>query len=206
MDSMELVKAPNEFRVGIKTRVFNWSLDRAIKAKGWKRAEAAKAFGVTVQTLFHWLAFKSYPRENKRMDVSIVLGVPEETIFPEGIEGFRVTKQPEPISFGKDEAVALGLLKPETDPEQIAIKNQEPDEQESLQESLQWAMQGLRENEKRVLKLRFGSEEEEPLSLRDSGVVLGLSRERIRQIEGKALRKLRRSPSSSTLLRPYVGR
>jgi len=199
MESMELVKAPDEFRVGIKTRVFNWSLDRAIKAKGWKRAEAAKACGVTLQTLFHWLAFKSYPRENKRMDASIALGVLEETIFPEGIEGFRITKQPEPISFGKDEAVALGLCSQEADPEQIAM-------QESLPESVQWAMQGLKEREKLVLKLRFGLEGEEPLTLQDAGVILGVTGNRVREIQAKAVRKLRRSLSSSTLLRPYVGR
>ena len=199
MESMELVKAPDEFRVGIKTRVFNWSLDRAIKAKGWKRAEAAKACGVTLQTLFHWLAFRVYPRENKRMDASIALGVLEETIFPEGIEGFRITKQPEPISFGKDEAVALGLCSQEADPEQIAM-------QESLPESVQWAMQGLKEREKLVLKLRFGLEGEEPLTLQDAGVILGVTGNRVREIQAKAVRKLRRSLSSSTLLRPYVGR
>jgi len=199
MESMELVKAPDEFRVGIKTRVFNWSLDRAIKSKGWTRAEAAKACGVTLQTLFHWLAFRVYPRENKRMDASIALGVLEETIFPEGIEGFRITKQPEPISFGKDEAVALGLCSQEADPEQIAI-------QESFQESVQWAMQGLKEREKLVLKLRFGLEGEEPLTLQDAGVILGVTGNRVREIQAKAVRKLRRSLSSSTLLRPYVGR
>ena len=199
MDSMELVKAPDEFRVGIKTRVFNWSLDRAIKSKGWTRAEAAKACGVTLQTLFHWLAFRVYPRENKRMDASIALGVLEETIFPEGIEGFRITKQPEPISFGKDEAVALGLCSQEADPEQIAM-------QESLPESVQWAMQGLKEREKLVLKLRFGLEGEEPLTLQDAGVILGVTGNRVREIQAKAVRKLRRSLSSSTLLRPYVGR
>ena len=199
MDIKELVKAPDEFRVGIKARVFNWSLDRAIKAKGWKRAEAAKACGVTLQTLFHWLAFRVYPRENKRMDASIALGVLEETIFPEGIEGFRITKQPEPISFGKDEAVALGLCSQEADPEQIAI-------QESFQESVQWAMQGLKEREKLVLKLRFGLEGEEPLTLQDAGVILGVTGNRVREIQAKAVRKLRRSLSSSTLLRPYVGR
>ena len=198
MESMELVKAPDEFRVGIKTRVFNWSLDRAIKAKGWKRAEAAKACGVTLQTLFHWLAFRVYPRENKRMDASIALGVLEETIFPEGIEGFRITKQPEPISFGKDEAVALGLCSQEADPEQIAM-------QESLPESVQWAMQGLKEREKLVLKLRFGLEGEEPLTLQDAGVILGVTGNRVREIQAKALRKLRH-PSRSTPLRPYVGR
>ena len=189
---------PDEFRIGMKVRLFNWSLDRAIKAQGWKRTEAAKACGVGLQTLYRWLAFKSYPRENKRMDVSIVLGVPEDIIFPEAIEGFRIIKQPEAISFGKEEAVALGLCSQEVDPEQLAI-------QASLQGALQEAMQGLREREKLVLRLRFGLEGAESLTQADVGSILGVTNTRIGQIEAKALRKLRH-PSRSIPLRTYLGR
>jgi len=188
---------PDEFRVGMKVRLFNWSLDRAIKAKGWKRTEAAKACGVSLNTLSWWMSFKSYPREHKRMDVSIVLGVPEDIIFPEAIEGFRITKQPEAISFGREEAVALGLCSQEVDPEQVAI-------QASLQGSLQEAMQGLREREKLVLKLRFGLEGAESLTLEEVGAIVGVTRTRIRQIEARALRKLRH-PSRRIPLRSYVG-
>ena len=196
-DNGDKEEAPDEFRIGMKVRLFNWSLDRAIKAKGWKRTEAAKACGVSLQTLFHWLAFKSYPRENKRMDVSIVLGVPEETIFPEEIAGFRVTKQPEAVSFGREEALALGPCSQEADPEQIAI-------QDSLQGAIAEAMQGLREREKLVLRLRFGLDGEESRTLEAVGAVLGVHKERIRQIEAKALRKMRH-PSRSIPLRPYLG-
>ena len=188
--------SPEEFRMGMKVRLFNWSLDRAIRAKGWKRIEAAKACGVSLVTLFNWLAFRAYPKEHKRLDVSIALGVSDEIIFPEAIEGFRITKQPEAISFGKEEALALGLCAQEVDPEQVAI-------QAALQESLQEAMQGLREREKLVLKLRFGLEGEEPLTLEAVGAILGVQRERIRQIEAKAFRKLRH-PSRSLPLRPYL--
>ena len=189
---------PDEFRIGMKVRLFNWSLDRAIKAKGWKRTEAAKACGVTLQTLFRWLALTSYPRANKRMDVSIVLGVPEDIIFPEAIEGFRITKQPEAVSFGREEAMALGLCAQEVDPEQLAI-------QASLQGALQEAMQGLREREKLVLRLRFGLEGAESLTQADVGSILGVTNTRIGQIEAKALRKLRH-PSRSIPLRTYLGR
>mgnify|MGYP005819335935 CR=1 FL=1 len=175
---------PEEFRIGIKVRVFNFALDHAIKAKGWNRKEAAAAFGVSHITLYHWLAFKSYPREAKVLEVSQVLGVWREVLFPEEIKSLRITKQPEPLSFGREEALAFGMLSDEVDPEKIAIKT-------SLQESLQTAMQVLREREKLVLKLRFGLDGEEALTLVGVGAVLGLTRERIRQIETGALRKLR---------------
>jgi len=197
-DNDDRVEGPDEFRVGMKVRVFNWSLDRAIKAKGWTRLQAAKACGIHFTTLMHWLAFRSYPRENKRLDASIVLGVSDEILFPDELKGIRIAKQPEPMSFGREEAMALGLCSQEVDPEQVAI-------QASLQDSLQEAMQGLREREKLVLKLRFGLEGEESLTLEEVGAILGVHRERIRQIQAKALRKLRH-PSRSLPLRTYWGR
>ena len=196
-DSGDKEEAPEEFRVGMKVRVFNWSLDRAIRAKGWKRLEAAKACGVHYATLNHWLGFKSYPKEAKALEVAVVLGVSDEILFPEEIKGFRITKQIEPVSFGKEEALALGLCSQEADPEQIAI-------QDSLQGAIAEAMQGLREREKLVLRLRFGLDGEESLTLEAIGAVLGVHRERIRQIEAKALRRLRH-PSRSIPLRSYAG-
>ena len=193
----EELDRPEEFRVGVKLRVFNWSLDRAIKAKGWNRREAAAACGVSLQTLFHWLAFKSHPREAKALEVAVVLGVSDEILFPAEIKGFRITKQPEPVSFGREEALAFGMLSQEVDPEQIAL-------QASLQESVQEAIHGLKEREKLVLKLRFGLEGEEALTLAGIATVLGVSTQRIQQIEAKAVRLLRH-PSRSSLLRDYVG-
>ena len=197
-DNGDKAEAPEEFRIGMKVRVFNWSLDRAIKAKGWTRPQAATACGVHFATLNNWLAFKSYPKEHNRMDVSIVLGVSDEILFPEEIKGFRITKQIEPVSFGKEEALALGLCSQEADPEQIAI-------QDSLQDSLQEAMQGLREREKLVLRLRFGLDGEESRTQADVGSILGVTNTRIGQIEAKALRKMRH-PSRSIPLRTYLGR
>ena len=131
------------------------------------------------------------------MDVSIVLGVPEDIIFPEAIEGFRITKQPEAVSFGREEAMALGLCSQEVDPEQVAIRA-------SLQGAMAEAMQGLREREKQVLRLRFGLEGAESLTQADVGSILGVTNTRIGQIEAKALRKLRH-PSRSIPLRTYLG-
>ena len=50
----------------------------------------------------------------------------------------------------------------------------------------------LAERERAVIKLRFGLETGEPLSLEQSGKILGFSRERIRQVEQRAMYKLRK--------------
>jgi len=187
---------PTEFRIGIKTRIFNWSLDRAIRAKGWTRPQTAKACGVSMQTLFSWLRFQRYPKENKKLEVSVALGVPDEILFPEEIQGLRIESQPEPVSFGKEEAMVMNMLSPEVNPEQLAIEG-------SLRDTLQEMMEGLTEREKLVLKIRFGFDGEGYKTYDECASSIGVTRERIRQIEYKALKKLRLSSLVFSKLRDF---
>ena len=62
----------------------------------------------------------------------------------------------------------------------------------------------LNGREQKVIALRFGLGDEEPHSLDEVGQLLEVSRERIRQIEATALRKLRK-PSSRALVQPPFG-
>jgi len=62
---------------------------------------------------------------------------------------------------------------------------------EMIKDALNSAMTGLNEREERVLRLRYGIDDNRPRTLEEVGKEFGVTRERIRQIEAKAIRKLR---------------
>ena len=72
-----------------------------------------------------------------------------------------------------------------------------------LHEQLLEVLETLTEREQKVLKLRFGLEDGHPRTLEEVGKEFNVTRERIRQIEAKALRKLRH-PSRSKKLKDYL--
>ena len=72
-----------------------------------------------------------------------------------------------------------------------------------LREEMAQAMSVLTEREQKVLRMRFGFDDGNPRTLEEVGREFQVTRERIRQIEGKALRKLRH-PSRSKKLRDYL--
>lgn len=69
----------------------------------------------------------------------------------------------------------------------------------SFEERIQAMVEDLEEKEREVIRMRFGLDGEEPRTLQEIGEALGLSRERIRQIESKAKEKLRRSREAQGL-------
>jgi RNA polymerase primary sigma factor len=72
-----------------------------------------------------------------------------------------------------------------------------------LREQMGEILEGLNERERRVLIMRFGLEDGIPRTLEDVGREFNVTRERVRQIEAKALRKLRH-PLRSRKLRDYL--
>lgn len=88
------------------------------------------------------------------------------------------------------------------------IKDQglQPEEQatrELLKAQLYEVLDGLSPREKRVLQLRFGLEDGKQRTLEEVGKEFGVTRERIRQIEAKAIRKLKH-PTRAKKLRGYL--
>lgn len=81
-------------------------------------------------------------------------------------------------------------------PEEYAINSK-------LKDEIAEVLLTLTEREEQVLRLRFGLEDGTCRTLEEVGNMFGVTRERIRQIEAKALRKLRH-PSRSKKLKDYL--
>jgi RNA polymerase primary sigma factor len=73
----------------------------------------------------------------------------------------------------------------------------------SLKEKMASVLKKLSPREERIIRMRFGFEDGHPRTLEEVGQVFAVTRERIRQIEAKALRKLRH-PSRSSHVRAFV--
>ena len=80
--------------------------------------------------------------------------------------------------------------------------NPTPDEQtfeKALTEAIEDSLGGLKEREARILRLYFGIDGAEPMTLEEIGTLLGITRERVRQIKEKALSRLRHVSRAKSL-------
>ncbi len=116
-------------------------------------------------------------------------------------EIFKITQETTSLQqpVGEDEESMLGDFI--EDESQLSPVDQAS--RQLLKDHLQEILSTLSEREAKVLMLRFGLDGGQPKTLEDVGKVFGVTRERIRQIEAKALRKLRH-PSRRKKLQDYL--
>ncbi len=136
-------------------------------------------------------------REPTEEELSKELGMPEEKIR----EIIKISLDPLSLEtpIGEEEDSHLGdFVKDESSlsPEEYAIN-------EVLKDEISELLLTLTEREEQVIKLRFGLIDGTCRTLEEVGSIFGVTRERIRQIEAKALRKLRH-PSRSKKLKDYL--
>ena len=114
----------------------------------------------------------------------------------------RISQEPMSLEtpVGSEEDSYLGdFIKDEKIPEPDAAASKQ-----LLAEQLQTILNSLNIRERQVLEMRFGLKDGRSHTLEEVGQAFGVTRERIRQIEAKALRKLRH-PLRSRKLRDYLG-
>jgi RNA polymerase primary sigma factor len=127
---------------------------------------------------------------------------PKTAITPERVEEIRRYGR-SPVSLetpvGEEGDTELGSLIQDPD----AVRPDEVVEDQMLKEQVERVLDSLEGREQRVIRLRFGLDDGRPRTLEEVGHEFGLTRERIRQIEAHALRKLRH-PSRSRKLREFA--
>ena len=136
-------------------------------------------------------------REPTAEEIAAELGMSVEKVR----EILRVAQEPVSLEtpIGEEEDSHLGDFIPDDD----APAPADAASMLLLKEQLNDVLKTLTPREAKVLALRFGLEDGHPHTLEEVGSEFGVTRERIRQIEAKALRKLRH-PSRSKKLRDFI--
>ena len=136
-------------------------------------------------------------REPLPEEVGEVMGLPKERVQ----EIMKIAQEPVSLEtpIGEEEDSHLGdFIQDESIPTPVEATNQT-----LLHEQLDEVVSTLTEREQRVIKLRFGWDDGRPRTLEEVGKEFYVTRERIRQIEAKALRKLRH-PNRSRKLKDFL--
>lgn len=140
---------------------------------------------------------QEYGREPTNEEIGKGMDIPPEKVK----EVLKVSQEPVPLEtpIGEGEDSHLG----DFIEDRSALPPVDVASYQLLKEHIDSVLSTLNPRERRVLKLRFGLEDGRSRTLEEVGKEFGVTRERIRQIEAKALRKLRH-PSRSKRLKDYL--
>lgn len=144
------------------------------------------------------MLMQEYGRKPTENEVAEKAGIPVEKVRDIFNSALSPVSLETPIGDESDSSKLGDFVKDDTSasPEDLLHRN-------LLRNDLENVMKELSERERMVLKLRFGLDDGRPRTLEEVGKVYDVTRERIRQIESKALRKLRH-PSRLKKLKDYL--
>ncbi len=141
---------------------------------------------------------QEYEREPSATELAQELDMDLEEISDTLKIASRSVSMDAPFSQGEDNRL-IDVLSDEDDPSPDTMLMSA-----SLKNEIERALSTLTEREAEVIKLYFGIDVEHPLTLEEIGEKFNLTRERVRQIKEKAIRRLRHT-SRSRNLRAYLG-
>lgn len=184
-------------------RLKHGAIMKALDERGWRQSDLARAAGISPQDVGKVCNLNFQTSQKVIKAIADALDMDEDDVVPREFMDKRLVN-----IFSSDKTVQNNMLTAMSrqDMRRIAPDPSRTFDASDLTESISRAMQdaNLKEREKLSLRLRFGIGCEHPHTLREISNVLGVSCERVRQIEQSGLEKLREHPHITKLIESIV--